>query len=69
MSRVEVTNDFSFVSNSRRLSLHMFFESGDHARRAMEPREDQVSFCVKDNIQHHVCYFSSFLVEFILVNV
>ncbi|UJR35353.1 hypothetical protein I4U23_028111 [Adineta vaga] len=34
--------DRFFTSNSRCLSLHMFFENGDHARRAMEPKEDQL---------------------------
>ncbi len=33
---------FSFVPNQRCLSLYMFFENGEHARRVMEPKEDEV---------------------------
>ncbi|CAF0767139.1 unnamed protein product [Adineta ricciae] len=40
-SHIPIIDRF-FISNPRCLSLHMFFESGDHARRAMEPREDQL---------------------------
>ena len=32
----------SFLPNQKCLSLHMFFETGEHARKAMEPKEDQV---------------------------
>ncbi|CAF2763131.1 unnamed protein product [Rotaria sp. Silwood2] len=30
------------TSNQRYLSLHMFFENGEHARRVMQPKEDQL---------------------------
>ncbi|CAF3602692.1 unnamed protein product, partial [Rotaria sordida] len=30
------------TSNQRYLSVHMFFENGEHARRVMEPKEDQL---------------------------
>jgi len=33
---------FSFVPNQRCLSLHMFFENGEHARRVMQPKDDEV---------------------------
>jgi hypothetical protein len=34
--------DRFFVPNQKCLSLHMFFENGEHARRVIEPKEDEL---------------------------
>ena len=41
---------FSFTSNQRYLSLNMFFENGEHARRIMEPKEDQVRYTFEQKL-------------------
>jgi hypothetical protein len=44
----------------------MFFESGEHARRVMEPKEDQV-FEENEFDFKAIFYIFSFQVEFVLV--
>ncbi|CAF3352060.1 unnamed protein product [Rotaria socialis] len=40
-SDISIVDRF-FASNQRYLSLYMFFENGEHVRRVLEPREDQL---------------------------